>query len=87
MASIRVYTYIYILLLVLAASKFLFFELPYFTYWEAIGATFVTAALKTGLIVAYYQHLKYEPRSLTWLMVLATALVGLLGVAATFSVT
>lgn len=86
MASVRQYTVIYVLLLSLAASKWLFFNLPYFDYWTAISATLGAAALKTGLIVGYYQHLRHEPRSLTYLMALSAVLVGLLGVAASYSI-
>lgn len=86
MTSVRQYTLVYVLLLVLAASKWLFFNLPQFDYWTAIGATMVAAFLKTGLIVAFYQHLKDEPRSLTYLMLLSVALVALLGVAASYSI-
>ncbi|AUX09602.1 hypothetical protein AArcSl_1977 [Halalkaliarchaeum desulfuricum] len=86
MTSVRQYTLVYVLLLVLAASKWLFFNLPQFDYWTAIGATMVAAFVKTGLIVGYYQHLKQEPRSLTYLMLLSVGLVALLGVAASFSI-
>ena len=86
MTSVRQYTLVYVLLLVLAGSKWLFFNLPQFDYWTAIGATMVAAFLKTGLIVAFYQHLKDEPRSLTYLMLLSAGLVALLGVAASYSI-
>jgi len=85
MTSLRVYSAVYVALMTLAASKFLFFEfLPYNT---ALGLTFAAATIKTGLIVGYFQHLKDEPRSLTYLMALALALFLLLGAGATFSVT
>lgn len=85
MASVKLYTLIYVLLLILAASKWAFFEL--FAYWTAMGLTLASAAVKTGLIVGYYQHLRFEPRSLTVLMGMALAGVLLLAAAASFSIT
>lgn len=83
--SLRFYTFVYVLLLALAAAKFLFFE--FLPYWDALGLTLVSAAVKTGLIAGYYQHLRHEPRSLTGVMVISLILVFLLGSAATFSIT
>lgn len=85
--SIKLYTAIYVALLALAASKYIFFNVPFFGYWEAFAATMGSAALKTGLIVGYYQHLRWENRSLTWLMTVSLALVMLLMVAASYSIT
>lgn len=83
--NLRLYTYVYIALLGLAFSKFLFFE--FLAYWTAMGLTMITAAMKTGLIVAYFQHLKWEPRSISYLMLSSLAAVLLLAVAATYSIT
>lgn len=86
MANVRLYAVVYVALLVLAFSKWAFFEfLP--SYEMALGLTMVTAAIKTLLIVGYYQHLRYEPRVLSVLMF--TALIGvlILGAAASFSIT
>jgi cytochrome c oxidase subunit 4 len=85
MASVKFYTVIYIALLGLATSKVLFFE--FFAYWDAVGATMVTAVLKTLLIMGYFQHLRFEPRSLTYLMSMGMFAVFLLTVAASFSIT
>jgi hypothetical protein len=82
-ASVKLYTLIYVLLLGLALSKVAFFE--FFGYWKAVSATLVTATMKTLLIVGYYQHLKFEPRSLTYLMGMGVFAVFLLTVAATYS--
>lgn len=93
--SIRLYSVVYVALLGLAASKYVFFhvnEVVFFMevnplgYWQAMGATMTTAVLKTTLIVAYFQHLRWEPRSLTNLMLLSVALVILLMAAASFSI-
>ena len=85
--SIKLYTLIYVALLVLAASKWLFFNIGFFTYWDAFAGVMVSAVLKTALIVGYYQHLRWENRSLTGLMILSVALVLLLMGAASYSIT
>ncbi len=84
--SIKLYAGIYVALLALAASKYVFFNIPFFSYWDAFAATMGTAVLKTGLIVGYFQHLRWENRSLTWLMLLSVGLVMLLMVAASYSI-
>jgi heme/copper-type cytochrome/quinol oxidase subunit 4 len=86
MTSLRAYTAIYVLLMALAISKFAFFEVEFLTYQQAIAATFVAAAIKTGLIAGYFQHLRQEPRVLTYVMGTGLLMVILLAGAATFSV-
>lgn len=85
--SLKLYTAIYVALVALATSKFVFFHFEFFSYWQAFAATMTAAALKTGLIVGYYQHLRWENRSLTALMAQALALALLLMVAASYSIT
>lgn len=84
MASARNYVIVYVLLLALGISKVIFFE--FLGYWEAMSATFLTATAKTLLIAGYFQHLRHEPRSLTYLMLTGLFMVLLLAGAATFSV-
>ena len=85
--SLKLYAGIYVALVALAASKWLFFHIPAFGYWDAFAATMIAASLKTTLIVGYYQHLRSENRSLTYLMALSLGLVLLLMAAASYSVT
>jgi cytochrome c oxidase subunit 4 len=85
--GLKLYTAIYVALLALAASKYLFFHTLPFGYWQAFAATMIAASLKTSLIVGYFQHLRSENRSLTWLMALSLGLVMLLMAAASYSVT
>jgi cytochrome c oxidase subunit IV len=84
MASVRLYALIYVLLLVLAATKFLFFQ--FFDYELAVTGTLGAASLKTVLIAGFYQHLAHEPRSLTQLMLLTLFLFLLLMSAASYSI-
>ena len=85
MANVRLYTIVYFALIGLALSKWAFFE--FLDYWVALGLTMVTASIKTVLIVAYYQHLRYEPRVLTALIFTAFIAVMILAAAASFSIT
>jgi cytochrome c oxidase subunit 4 len=36
-------------------------------YWLALGAIMVLSVVKALLVAGYYQHLRFEPRSLTYL--------------------
>lgn len=85
MAGVRLYTAVYIVLVVLALSKWAFFE--FLEYNLALGLTIVSAFVKTTLIAAYYQHLRDEPRSLTYLYLMALTGVLLLTIAASYSIT
>ncbi len=83
--SIRFYALIYVALIALATLKVVFERT--FDYWIAVGGILVLATMKTLLIVGYYQHLRWERRSLSGVMALALVLFLLLMVAASFSVT
>ncbi|MCU4924732.1 cytochrome C oxidase subunit IV family protein [Halobacteria archaeon AArc-dxtr1] len=87
MSSVRTYTIIYVVLLVLGTAKFVFFmdELN-LAYEIAIGATLLLAVAKSLLIAGFYQHLIEEPRSITYMMATAVFMVFLLTVAAGFSI-
>ncbi|MFP4590508.1 MAG: cytochrome C oxidase subunit IV family protein [Halobacteriales archaeon] len=84
MTSLRVYTAVYVALMVLAVSKVVFGEL--FDYWTAAGAILLAAVAKTALIAGVFQHLKDEPRSVTWLVLISLAGVVLLAAAAAYSI-
>jgi cytochrome c oxidase subunit 4 len=83
--SLRFYGLIYVALLAAATLKVVFERS--FDYWIAAGGILVLASIKTLLIVGYFQHLRWERRSLSGLMALALSLFVLLMVAASFSVT
>jgi cytochrome c oxidase subunit 4 len=85
--SIKLYGVIYVALMILAASKWILFHNPYMGYWDAVLATLGLALTKSFLIVSYFQHLKWENRSLSYLVVLTLGLVMLLMSAATYSIT
>ena len=86
--SVKLYSAIYVALLVAATLNFALFETSFieFTYVQAIVGTLVIASVKTLLIVSYFMHLRWENRSLTYVMGLAFALTMLLMAAATYSI-
>ena len=87
MASIRNYALIYVALILLATGKFVFFHFEgIFTYEMAIIGTMILAVTKVSLIAGYFQHLKEEPRSITYLMLVAVFMVVLLTLAAGYSI-
>lgn len=82
----KVYIGVYVALMVLAASKFILFEAG-IGYWGLFTGLMVMAAAKTALIVAYFQHLRWEPKILTYLYAMSLFAVLLLMAAASYSIT
>mgnify|MGYP001627088504 FL=1 len=86
--SIKLYSLVYAGLVGLAALNYVLFEGGLdLAYDISFVGTMVIAVLKTVLVVAFFMHLKWENRSLTYLMTLALALPLLLMSAATYSIT
>ncbi|NUB92521.1 cytochrome C oxidase subunit IV family protein [Haloterrigena sp. SYSU A558-1] len=86
MADIRTYTLIYIALVALATGKFVFFHVEAIGYDMALAGTLILAVIKVGLIAGYFQHLKEEPRSISYMMATAVFMVFLLTIAAGYSI-
>lgn len=85
MTSVRFYTGIYVALLVLVTAKVVFFEI--FSEDVALALTMASAVVEALLIAGYFQHLRQEPRSLTYLYLTSVFGVVLLTFAAAFSIT
>jgi cytochrome c oxidase subunit 4 len=83
--SVKLYSAIYLALLLAAVINFVLFEVEFFefTYQQAFAGTMALSVVKTGLIIAYFQQ---ENRSLTYLLGLAFALTMLLMAAAAYSI-
>jgi len=70
MARTKLYTAIFVVLFVFATlqawveSAGLLDEM----YWTAFVAIMVLSAIKAVIVAAYYQHLRWEPKSVTYLM-------------------
>lgn len=86
MSRLKLYSVIYVVLFVSATFQVLV-EQAGLEYLTAFSAIMVLSLVKAVLVAAYYQHLRWEPRSVTYLI--AVGLVGALAltVAATYSIT
>ncbi|WP_318567075.1 cytochrome C oxidase subunit IV family protein [Salinigranum marinum] len=85
MTSTKLYTVIYVVLFVSATVQVLV-EFAGLAYWTAFGLIMVLSAVKALLVVAYFQHLRWEPRSLTYLMGIGLAAALALTLAASYSI-
>lgn len=85
MVSLKLYTGIYVVLFVFATAQVLV-EFAGLEYWTALTLIMVLSLIKAVLVAGYYQHLRFEPRSLTYLMGIGLAVVLALTFAASFSV-
>ena len=88
-AKWKLYTAIYVVLFVFATLQ-VAVEMTGFldsSYWPAVGAIAVLSVIKAYFVAAYYQHLKFEPRSVTYLVLGGLVAVMLLTAAASFSIT
>jgi len=86
MPDTKLYAGIYVALFVMATVQVLI-EFAGLAYWTALAAIIVLSVVKAVIVAAYYQHLRFEPRSLTYLVGLG--LLGALALtsAATYSIT
>ncbi|SEO29203.1 cytochrome c oxidase subunit 4 [Halogranum amylolyticum] len=86
MTSTKLYAVIYVALFVMATAQVLV-EFAGLSYWLGFWLILALSAVKALLVAGYYQHLLFEPRSITYLMV--TGLVAALGLtlAAAYSIT
>ncbi|MUV58639.1 cytochrome c oxidase subunit 4 [Halogeometricum rufum] len=81
----KLYTAIYVVLFVSATIQVLV-EFAGFAYWTAFGLIMVLSAMKAVLVAAYFQHLRWEPRSLTYLVGIGLAAALALTFAASYSI-
>lgn len=84
MSNVRWYTVVYVALMTLAIGKVVFFRM--FDYWLALGLTMGAVTIKSLLIMGDFQHLRHEPRSVTYIVGMAFLAVGLLASAASYSI-
>ncbi|WP_224447773.1 cytochrome C oxidase subunit IV family protein [Haloprofundus salilacus] len=85
MVSTKLYTAIYVVLFVSATIQVLV-EFAGFAYWAAFGLILALSAMKAVLVAAYFQHLRFEPRSLTYLVVSGLLAALALTLAASYSI-
>ncbi|PSP84188.1 hypothetical protein BRC83_05925 [Halobacteriales archaeon QS_1_68_17] len=92
MASTKLYTAIYVVLFVFATVQALVEEAGWLggsdtLYWAAFAVIIVLSLIKAVIVAGYYQHLKWEPRSVSY--VIGTGLIAALAltIAAAYSIT
>lgn len=88
MSRLKLYTAIYVVLFVLATVQAVIEFAGYLesAYWMAFGVIMVLSFAKALVVAGYYQHLRWEPRSLTTLMSLGLSAALALTLAASFSI-
>ena len=84
MPSLKLYSVIFVVLFAFATLQVLV-EFAGLGYWVAAGLIVLLSFTKAVLVAGYYQHLRFEPRSVTYIMLIGLAVVLALTVAATFS--
>jgi cytochrome c oxidase subunit 4 len=67
MTSTKLYAVIYVVLFVMATAQVLV-EFAGLSYWLAFWVILALSAVKALLVAGYYQHLLFEPRSVSYLM-------------------
>ncbi|MFB6309218.1 MAG: cytochrome C oxidase subunit IV family protein [Haloarculaceae archaeon] len=88
MANTRLYTIIYVVLFAFATLQALV-EVAGFleqAYWLAFWAIIVLSAIKAVLVAGYYQHLRWEPWSITSLVAGGLVVALALTTAAAYSI-
>lgn len=86
MTRLKLYTAIYVVLFVSATVQVLV-EQAGMEYWTALAVIMVLSFAKAVVVAGYYQHLRWEPRSITGLVLTGLLAALALTVAATYSIT
>ncbi len=88
MASIRTYTVIFALLLVFSTTQAAleFVGVIEAAYWLAFAGILVLSFVKAVLVAGWFQHLRMEPRSVSYLIATALVVVLALTTAAAYSI-
>lgn len=86
MTHTKLYAGIYVALFVFATSQVLV-EFAGLAYWTALGIILLLSVVKAVLVAGYYMHLRWEPRSLTYLFALGLLAALALTTAASYSIT
>ena len=89
MARTKLYTAIYVVLFALATVQALIemeTDMLENSYWLAFGIIMVLSAAKAIVVAGYYQHLRWEPKSLTYLYLIGLGAALALTFAASYSI-
>ncbi|MGQ4554802.1 cytochrome C oxidase subunit IV family protein [Halobellus sp. GM3] len=85
MTHTKLYTAIFTVLFVSATVQVLV-EFAGLAYWTALGIIVALSAFKAVLVAAYFQHLRFEPRSLTYVVLGGLVAALALTLAASYSI-
>ena len=88
MSQIRTYTVMFVVLMILSTSQALleFTGLLEQFYWAVLGVIMVLSTIKAVIVAGWYQHLRYEPRSVTYMIASGVLAVIALTAAAAYSI-
>lgn len=88
MSQLRTYTIMFVVLMVFSTTQALLEMQGWLEeyYWPVFGAIMVLSAIKAVLVAGWYQHLRYEPRSVTYMVASALLAVVALTAAAAYSI-
>jgi cytochrome c oxidase subunit 4 len=86
MARTKLYTVIYVVLFVLATAQVAVEQVDLFSYWVALAVIALLSLVKAVFVAGYYQHLVWEPRSVSYLIVIGFVAFLALTVAASYSI-
>ena len=89
MVSTKLYAAIFVALFVGATAQVAveFAGLLESAYWLAFGVILVLSVVKALLVAGWFQHLRFEPRGVSYLMLTALAGALALTLAAAYSIT
>ena len=94
MASIKLYTAIFVGLTIISTIQAAFEFSGVIdptnvdaTYWAAFGVLLTLSFIKAALVAGYFQHLKMEPRSITYVYLTGLLAALALTLAASYSIT
>jgi len=87
MASTKLYAAIYVALFVVATGQVVLEEfLTEEVYWIVFGAIMIVSFAKAAVVAGYYMHLREEPRSVSYVMLIGLFAALTLTVAAAYSI-
>jgi|AntDeeMinimDraft_5_1070356.scaffolds.fasta_scaffold05420_2 cytochrome c oxidase subunit 4 len=89
MPSIKLYAGIYVVLFAFATAQVAveFVGLLESAYWIGLGVILVLSLIKALFVAGYYQHLRYEPRSITFVVLSGLIVALVLTIASSYSIT
>ena len=88
MPSLKLYTAIYVVLFAFATAQVVVERsVPESLYWLAVGGILTLSVIKALLVMGYFQHLKFEPRSVKYVVFSGLLAALALTFAASYSIT